>query len=109
MIEKELQDHLIKRLQKNGLPYIHIPNRAFSKNMKTPNCLKYFPDVQFAYNGNMYMVEFGIMTGGTIRHKERKAKQYQMAHEWVVNGGVYFEVITDFDGLDTFYRVIELY
>lgn len=102
MIEKPLQDKLIKRIDKAGGLYLHIPNRAFGKNRTAPECLKDFPDVQFCYGGCIYFIELGIMDGKTIRHKERKERQLIKGMKWARLSGGYYELITNDEELDSF-------
>ena len=71
MAEKELQDYYIKFLEKRNIPYIHIPNRAFSKSYRTPKCIKDFPDLDFQYNGTRYLREYGV-PGAHLDNKERQ-------------------------------------
>ena len=108
MIEKDIQDMLIDILKKKDLPYIHIPNRAFSKTSRGAACLKDFPDLQFAYNGYVYMIEIGLKDGNTARHKARKGRQKAVGEKWEYHGAVRFEMIFSFNELNVFINSIGL-
>jgi hypothetical protein len=108
MIEKELQDKLIKILQGYNMEYLHIPNRTFSNKMMVPKCLKYFPDLLFCHAGQTYIVEFSMMHGKKLRCLDRKKKQMERAARMEVDGGMIFRMITNHTELDAFMKEIEL-
>jgi len=108
MIEKDIQDMLINILQKKDLPYIHIPNKAFSKYSRGAACLKDFPDIQFAYEGYIYMIEIGVKDGNTPRNKARKGRQKVVGEKWAYHGAVRFEMIFSYNELNNFINSIGL-
>jgi len=103
MKELPLQHKYIELLESLGLPYLHIPNRAFGK-FKTPGCLKDFPDLMFAYNGRVYQREFGV----SGRHLERKQRQLAVMTDWASNGNVNILIINNEDGLKEDWKKIGL-
>ena len=107
MIEKNIQDVLINILKYRNLDYIHLGN--VGKKSRTQNkCLTYFPDVQFCFNSQTYIVEFGIKDGNSIRHSDRKKNQIERAHKMERDGGMIFAMIFTHDELNAFIDTIGL-
>ena len=94
--EKELYLILEGALNARGIPFIHIPNRAFSKKYRTPNNLKHLPDYTFPFGGIVNMWEFGVPG----RHEGRKEMQRDMMLSWKHNGGVSMKMIFSVEGLN---------
>ena len=92
MKEKPIQDLYIRILAQNNIEYVHIPNRTFSKNYRTPLQLKFLPDLTFLYKGTLYMREVGVPG----RHLDQKGKQHDKMMLWH-NQGADIAIITSIE------------
>lgn len=80
--EKPIQDLYIRLLDIKDIPWLHIPSRAFSTRYRTPHNLKFFPDLLFYFNGQLFLRELGVEG----RHKWRKGRQLEVMQKWKKNG-----------------------
>jgi hypothetical protein len=91
MTEKtELYNKYVAYLVALDIPRFHIPNSAFT-NRFAGAWGKSFPDIMFAYNGKVYMREFGIKG----RHKGRKKLQKEFMERWAEHGNVDIKLLYD--------------
>ena len=99
--EKPLQDAYIDLLNKLELPWLHIPNRAFSKNARVRYdslggpCTKSLPDIMFCFKGKMYFRELGIKG----RHLDNKADQLFKMGWWASHCDGDVLIINNEDGM----------
>lgn len=99
--EKPLQDLYIDLLNQLELPWLHIPNRAFSKNARIrydslgKPCVKSLPDLIFCFKGKMYFRELGIKG----RHLDNKTDQIFKSKWWCSHCNGSFLIINNEEGL----------
>lgn len=101
--ERPIQDFYIRILTQNKIEYIHIPNRTFGKNYRTPLCLKHLPDIIFLYKGTLYMREVGVEG----RHLDRKSLQLKKMELWKSQGAD-ISIVTNIDAAMGDLKVIGL-
>ena len=94
MIEKSFQDWYIYILKIKKIDFFRLNNSTFVKKTNNYNtkavfeegarCDKFWPDIEFCFNGKVFMREFGIAG----KNKERKRKQGLRMEYWGKNGNV---------------------
>ncbi len=97
--EKPIQVAYIELLNGLKLPFIHLTNKASKRGVYNDcydkPCLTDFPDLMFAFNGKIFMREFGIEG----RNLACKSRQTEKMCWWALNGKVHTLTINNLEGM----------